>query len=149
MLHELTWMLRLQMGLRIFLLIALAACFIVSCHALPKTTEAVVPEVPSPHHVQPIHSIVCTSAVDSMHPANSPRVHHGLTSSSPWSMSSPASLDIEFTITSLHSSLDIEYATIDEHSLHPLAHSTSGSPLSTNAPLWRQDSLLYRGIQLI
>jgi len=32
------------MGLRIFLLIALAACFIVSCHALPKTTEAVVPE---------------------------------------------------------------------------------------------------------
>jgi len=34
----------MKMGLRIFLLIALAACFIVSCHALPKTTEAVVPE---------------------------------------------------------------------------------------------------------
>jgi len=34
----------MKMGLRIFLLTALAACLIVSCHALPKTTEAVVPE---------------------------------------------------------------------------------------------------------
>jgi len=34
----------MKMGLRIFLLTVLAACLIVSCHALPKTTEAVVPE---------------------------------------------------------------------------------------------------------
>lgn len=42
-----TSMLRLQMGSRNFLLTALAACLIVSCHGLPKTlktTEEVVPE---------------------------------------------------------------------------------------------------------
>ena len=42
----LTSLLRLQMGSRFYLLIALA----VSCHGLPKTAEDdVVPEVPEPH----------------------------------------------------------------------------------------------------
>ena len=44
-LRVLTSLLRLQMGLRFYLLIALA----VSCHGLPKTADAVVPEVPDPH----------------------------------------------------------------------------------------------------
>ena len=41
-LRVLTSLLRLQMGFRFYLLIALA----VSCHGLPTTTEDVVPEVP-------------------------------------------------------------------------------------------------------
>ena len=45
-LRDLTFMLRLQMGLRFYLLIALA---VVSCHGLPKTPQDVVPEVPEPH----------------------------------------------------------------------------------------------------
>ena len=44
-LRVLTSLLRLQMGFRFYLLIALA----VSCHGLPTTTEDVVPEVPDPH----------------------------------------------------------------------------------------------------
>ena len=45
-LHDLTFMLRLQMALRFYLLIALA---VVGCHGLPTTSEDVVPEVPEPH----------------------------------------------------------------------------------------------------